>query len=209
MPLNTVYQVRFKQTWGSGGKPLENVFFFERTAGTGVASDLATDFGTAIAPAINAIQNNVVKNISINVINLGDLGDFAEPAFVGTGVGTGETLPPFNAVGFTFKVNTRAVRHGGKRIAGVPESAQNNGIITDATYIANIETLRLAMQDELVSADNTWLPVVVKRVKTAVTGTVPLQYTYRLPTTDLELVLGEVTAVLTTTNLTHQVSREV
>lgn len=209
MALDSIYMVRHKQTWGSGGKPQENVYFFNHTAGTGVAADLANDFGTVIAAAVNAIQSNVVKNVSISVINLGDLGDFAEPALGGTGSFSGEVLPPFAAVGYTMKVNTRAVRKGSKRYSGIPESVQNFGVISDAGYIALQETLRLALQDEIVSAGDTWLPVVVKRVKTAIPGTTPTQYTYSLPTTDLELVLGEVVVVLTSQNITHQVSREV
>lgn len=209
MPLSSIYQVRARQTWQSGGKPLENVFFFEHTAGTGLAADLATSFGTAHGAAINAMQVNIVRNYSIDVINLGNLGDFDSLPWLGGGALGGEALPPHSAVSYTMKVNTRAVRKGSKRISGIPESAQAAGVIIDSGYYDLVEALRLVLKQELVSADDTWLPIIVKRVKEPVVGTVPLQYTYRLPATDAELVTGEVVTVLTTHNIGHQVSREV
>jgi len=209
MPLDTIYQVRARQTWGSGGKALENVFFFDHTAGAGNATDMATAFGDAFSTLINQIQAPIVKNYSIDVINLGDLGDFASVPWLGSGTQIGDALPPYAAISFTLKVNTRAVRKGSKRISGVPESAQIDGKLTNEGYIAAVELLRLAMQQEVVTANDTYLPVVVKRIKEPVVGTVPLQYTYRLPTIGDTLVTGEVVVVLTTTSLSHQVSREV
>lgn len=209
MPLNTLYQVRARQKWGSdSGQEMESVFFFNHTAGDGVAEDLGLSFGTAIGAAINAVQTGVMKNYSIDVINLGDLGDFASLPWLGTGSISGDTLPPTVALSFTFKVNTRAVRKGSKRVSGVPEAAVLQGIITDADYKADIEALRLVMQQEIVSADDTWLPVVVKRIKEPVVGTVPLRYTYRLPTVGDPLTLGEVVVVLTSDIVKHQVSRQ-
>lgn len=208
MAINTIYMLRLQQTWDTGGRPMENVFFYDHTAGVGDAFTLATDFVTTILPLINAIQGATVKNVDVNVVNLGDLGDFSSPITTGSGAIGGESLPPFAAIGYTLKVNTRAVRKGSKRFSGVPEAVQAQGLIIDATYKAAMEALRVAMQLELVSAADTWLPVVIKRVKTAVVGTVPTKYTYRLPTIDAELVVGEIVVALTSFNVSHQVSRE-
>lgn len=209
MPLNTIYQVRHRQRWDAGGKFLESVYFFDHTAGAGNWADLAASFGTVYGAAVNDLQTNNVNNYSIDVINLGDLGDFGFLPQLGVGDYVAESLPPHSALNFTMKVNTRAVRKGSKRISGIPETVQNGGHIGDATYLGRMEDFRLILQTELVSAGDTWLPVVVKRVKTAVVGTVPLQYTYRLPETDAELVVGEIVVALTTSNISHQVSREV
>lgn len=209
MPLNTVYQVRARQQWGSGGKELETVWFYDHTAGTGDSTDLAVAWGTGIGDAINDMQCSHVRNYSIDVINLGDLSDFDSVPWTGGGAIVQEANPPFAAVGFTMKVDTRAVRKGSKRISGIPETVVQNGVVTDSAYLALMETLRGAMQVEIVTGTDTFLPVVVKRIKTAVTGTVPLQYTYRLPTIGDPLTLGEIVVVLTSPNLTHQVSREV
>jgi hypothetical protein len=208
--LSTIYKLTFKQGWGgTGGKPQENVFFFEHTAGVGNAEDLATDFAASYIPAINAIQCASNVNVGLDVVNMEDLGDFTSPVVTGAGAYAVQPLPPYAAVGYTMKVNTRAVRKGSKRFSGVPETVSEGGLITDGTYRTKVDDLRLILQQELVSADNTWLPVVIKRVKEAVAGTTPTQYTYRLPVNDAELVIGEVVVVLTTDILSHQVSREV
>jgi len=207
MPLNTIYQVRARQTFDTNGKELETVWFFDHTAGSGTASDLAVAFGAARGDLMNAFQTELIKNYSIDVINLGDLGDFASLPWVGTGALAQDTLPPFNAVGFTMKVNTRAVRKGSKRVSGLAETDVTNGEITGTTTLANIELLRIAMAQEIVDASDTWLPIVVKRIKTAVAGTTPTQYKYRLPEPGDPLVTGEVITVLTTRNVSHQVSR--
>lgn len=209
MPLNTVYQVRARQTYGPGGKPMDTVWFFDHTAGTDTADDLAVAWGLARGDLMNAMQTDHIRNVSIDVINLGDLGDFASVPWIGGGLINDDTMPPYVAYGFTMKVDTRAVRKGSKRIGGVPEAAATDGVITNVTVLPLIEDLRLAMQQEIVDSGDTWLPVVVKRVREPVVGTVPQQYTYRLPSTDSELVLGEVTVVLTSSNLSHQVSREI
>lgn len=208
MALNTIYQLRARQTWGTGGKEQESVFFFDHTAGTGASADLAAIWGTVIGAALNALQTSIMKNYSVDVINMGDFSDFAYVPWFGTGSVTDQTLPPYAALGYTMKLNTRAVRHGSKRFSGIPEGAGNDGVITESGYITKVETMRAALEGELTDAGDTWLPIVVKRVKEPVVGTVPLQYTYRLPETDGELVYGEIVSVLNSLNLTHQTSRE-
>ncbi len=205
--LNQIYMLRFIQLWKTVHKQ-ENVFFFEHTAGSGNAFDLATSFTTVYVPAINALQGNQLQNVSLDVANMGDPADFATPVITGNGAFNEDCLPPYAAVGYTLKVNTRAVRKGSKRFSGVPESVQDDGKISSSTYRTAQEALRVILQQELVSSDDTWLPVILKRVKTAVSGTTPVQYTYRLPATDSELVVGEVVVALTSDTLSHQVSRK-
>lgn len=208
MALSDIYQVRGRQKYGTGGKEMETVWFYERTAGAGGSADLAVLWGEEIGALINALQTTNIKNYSVDVINLGDLEDFIALPWVGTGVVEDDTMPPYVAYGYTTKLNTRAVRHGGKRVSGVPETGATNGVVTAAPVLANMETLRLAMFAELAGGDDTFLPIVVKRVREEVADTEPQQYTYRLPETDGELVFGEIVVALTSPNLTSQVSRK-
>jgi hypothetical protein len=206
MPLNTIYQLIHNQSFGD--EKLLNVYMFNHAVGSGNAGDLASDFLGSIYPAVLDLQCVQIKSDNIEVINLGDLGDFTTLATTGDhGTREGEMLPVFNGIGYTFKLNTRAVRNGSKRIAGIPEVEQVDGTITNAGYITAIETLRNAFLNPITGAGDTWQPVVVKRVRTAITGTVPLKYRYRLPTDDSELVTGDVVAVLSNLKITHQVSR--
>ena len=209
MALNTIYMLRHIQSWLDGGKKMENVYFFDHTAGTGEAAALATSFGIVFLPVIRALQCQTVKDVSIDVINLGDLGDFTSVPVSGMGVYVGQVLPPHSALSFTTKLSTRAVRHGGHRISGIPESVNEAGKILDPTYVGQMEDYRDLLKTELVDATETWKPVVIKRVRTAVPGKTPTQYTYRLPETDGELVVGEIVNALLSLNISHQVSREV
>jgi hypothetical protein len=184
------------------------VFFYEHTAGAGKAIDLAQDFEAAIVNGINAIQCGVVKNRTLDILNMGDPTDFVYYPITGQGDIVGQALPPQSAVSYTLKLNTRAVRKGGHRISGIPEAVQDSGVISDPTYITAIEALRDLFVGELVNVSDTWLPVVLKRVKEPVVGTVPLQYTYRLPSTDAELVVGEIVTGLVNTDVGNQVSRK-
>lgn len=206
MALNTIYQLIHNQSFD--GEELANVYFFNHAVGTGTSVDLATDFETDVLPAVEALQCVQVVSRSIDVINLGDLADFYSLVIpAGHGALEGEMLPIFNAIGYTLKLDTRAVRPGSKRIAGIPEVEQVDGTITNAGYLASMESLRIILENNVVGAADTWQPVVLKRVRTAVAGTVPLKYRYRLPRTDDELVFGGVTVALTSPDIKHQVSR--
>jgi hypothetical protein len=207
MALNSIYQLIHKQRFES--QDLLNVYFFNHAAGTGHALELATDFVTDYLPAIQQIQCTQIETISANVINLGDLADFYDLLTPGSvGANGSDMLPVFAAVGYTFKVSTRAVRPGSKRIVGVPESATTNNKITNSGYIAAQEALRIVLENNIVGAADTWEPVILKRVKTLVSGFIPPRYRYTLPTTDSDLVFAHVTAALTSEDITHQVSRK-
>jgi len=203
--LNTIYQLTHEQAFGA--EKIANVYYFNRFAGTGNSLALALLFETEGLPVIQAMQSVDIDTTGINVLNLGDLADFAFVPEASTGARTGDSLPIFNGVGFTFKPTTRAVRPGSKRIAGLSESDTTRGRVTNGAELAAIETLRLKYETDLTGGTDGFEPVIVKRVKEPVVGTVPLKYTYRLPRTDAELVYGGVLAVLSSPVITHQVSR--
>lgn len=207
MTLASTYIVRHIQHYAA--QVIENVYFFNHTSGDGLSTDLALDFEGEWLPLILALQFSGLITDGLSVYNMADLGDFANLPLVSNGTaGSGDPLPSFNAVGYTFKLNTRAVRPGSKRIAGTPEGVTTGNNVVDAGYLAAMEALRLAFQSNLVGASDTWTPIVVKRVKTPVVGTVPLQYQYRLPETEGDFVAGTVVAALTSPALTSQVSRK-
>ena len=207
MALNDIYQLTLKQTLF--GRNIENVFFYERTAPTGTAAVLVDSWIEFILPNILDIQTSSVQNVSISAINLGDLADFVDvPDDTEGNYGEVDTLPAFNAVGYSLRLNTRAVRPGSKRFAGVPEEASLNGVLVLPGYLTVVEALRQTLLEPAGVVGDTYNPIVVKRVKEEVVGTVPPKYTYRLPTTGDPLVVGEVVNVLTNRNVTSQTSRK-
>jgi hypothetical protein len=204
--LSDLYQVKHFQTFQ--GQECLNVYFYERSIGTGGAVELADDWQTAILPKVNDIQSTNVLNVRLDVANLGDAGDFDVLTLIDGGGLAAESLPAFNAVSYTFKPDTRAVRHGGKRYVGVPESVTVVNEITGTVYLASMETLRAALAAPIVGLANTWRPVLVKRIRSTVAGTVPPQYRYRLPIAGDTLVVAGMLSVLVSTHVKHQTSRQ-
>lgn len=205
--LDTLYQLAVRQRLG--GQEIQNVFFYNHIAGDGLATDLALAFEEDVLDYMRGLQVHALEIYGITAYNLGDLGDFVTLPLADTGnYGDVDYLPSYVAVGYTYKLNTRAVKSGSKRIAGVPEEVTAGNNITDADYITGMEALRTHLLANVVSGADTWQPVVVKRVKTAIAGTTPTQYRYSLPVPPAEATIGNVVAVLTSTTLTSQVSRK-
>lgn len=206
MALSDYYKLRFMQQYE--GEPFENVFTFQKTGSATNAQQLATEFNTTMIPLWREIQTNSVAYTGIDVVNLGDPSDFyfLDPDEVG--IHASDTLPLFVAVNFTYKVNTRAVRPGTKRIGGLPEAAMVNGTLTGSQWITAAEDIR----DQLllgfpIGGAPGWLPVVIKRVKYVPDEDKPTQFAYRLPKAGDPLVVAGVVQVLVNTKASHQVSR--
>jgi len=207
MALSDVYQVVCKQHLQ--GKNVENVFFFERITVDGTAEDLEASFETSYFPVIRPLQTFSLFWDEIDVTNLGEDSDFIKKPFVMQGsAGDTDTMPAFVGVGYTLNPATRAVRPGSKRFAGVPESAVTKGEIVEPTYLAAVEALRVVLDDNIVGALATYQPVIVKRIKTAVAGTTPVQYKYALPKVGDTLTLGLVKSANSNIFVTSQVSRK-
>jgi len=195
MTLASTYVLRHIQNCQN--QEIENVYFFNHSVGDGLSTDLALDFEGQWLNAILDLQTNAMVTTGIAVYNMADLSDFANLPLNSTGRrGLVEQLPTFAAVGYTFKLNTRAVRPGSKRIAGIPESVTSLNQIIDVDYLGFMEALRLKFQAPMVGAADTWNLIVVKRVKTPIVGTVPLKYNYRLPETESDFVAGNVLSAL-------------
>jgi hypothetical protein len=206
MTLSTTYQLIHKQSFLE--QEIINVYFYDHVAGTGLSGDLGLAWQSNILPAVNILQTSALQNEGIEVINLGVTTDFSILTGVGGGGGVGDALPPQDALSYTFKSSDRAIRPGGKRYAGVPESAQVDGEITLGGYLTGMEGLRVALAGNIVSGGDTWQPVLVKRIKTAVPGTTPTQYTYRLPRAGDTFLSTPVLSVLVSKFVKSQVSRK-
>lgn len=69
------------------------------------------------------------------------------------GVGTGDTLPPFNAVSVQQVRASRATRHGWKRFAGILEPQQDDGILLPANLTAWQQAMDVIFDEEVTYAD--------------------------------------------------------
>ncbi len=185
-----------------------NVYTYNADVGMH-AIDVCNAFKADMIPAIMAVEGGTIISKEVKAYSLGDLAEVDEVTDTTlNGYGSSDTLPVFNAIGYTLKPAGRAVRAGSKRYANIPEEVQIRGEISDATYLTKMETLRVAL-DTGISDDDTLFafPVIVKRVKYDVPGSDPVRSAYRFPTSDEELVFAGLRAVLTSPKVTHQVSR--
>jgi hypothetical protein len=207
MALSDVYQLTQIQSYQT--EEIINTWFFEKIDPAGTAADLAQAFVDTYLDPIRQIQALGLHQDSLRVVNLGDVTDFAElPTDVGGLAGNGDTMPAFVAVGFSLRPNTRAIRPGSKRFCGILEAVITTGVITEPTYVDNVEALRIVLDDNAVGDLAEYQPVIVKRVKYDVPGSDPVRTAYRLPENDGELSLGLVVQAFTNLRVTSQVSRK-
>jgi hypothetical protein len=205
MAIEDIYVLDLQQSFVN--EPLHNIFTYERST-TGTAVDLINSFLDDILPLLKVMISNQITYTGIKAYSLGNLADLDEQVVDETGTLTGDMLPVFNALNYTLKPTSRAVRPGSKRFAGINETMQVNGRITDSSMLAAMEDLRLALAEAISDDDVTfWNPIVVKRVLYDVPDSDPVRQAYRFPTTDEELVFAGLRAVSTTPKISHQVSR--
>jgi hypothetical protein len=189
-------------------EPIHNLYTFERL-GDGTAVELINAFQADLLPGIQILQCEQIVTVALKAYSLGDLGDLSEETINTPGGQDGEEmLPVFNAVNFTLKPASRAVRPGSKRIAGIPESVQADGTINSSPYVTAMESLRIAYGNEIsVDETNFWRMVIVKRVKYNPDPEKLDEFAYRYPTAEDPLVFAPLRNVVYTNKVSHQVSR--
>lgn len=184
-----------------------NVYQFRGT-GTGTAADLVQAFQDGWMAAILGIQPTDHRHYLIKAQSLFDPSDFFSESVSLDGTWGVGCLTPFTCVQFTYRVPTRLIRPGGKRIGSVPEDASANGKINNATYITAIELVRSNMGTVINPSgvgSATFEPVLVKRDKTTnLDGSV----TYSMPTVKATALVVAVSSVTVSMNVGSQVSRK-
>jgi len=207
MALADIYQLIHNQSYL--GQAIQNVYFYRREDAGSDHADLLDAWVADVMPSVMAIQDPKIITDTVVAKNLENFSDFGETIVDDPGTyDAGQILPIFNAIGYTLRSANRLVRPGSKRITGINESVQLDGIITEAAYITRMETLRVAL-DTVIGTDPLFFtPIIVKRVKYEVPDSDPVRFAYRLPETDEELVLATLLGVTTSTHITHQVSRQ-
>lgn len=211
MAINDLYKVKVTTKYQPTQEPFINDFYYVGLDVGASAANLYDAFidEDGVLETLMFLMSGAFEVDSVEVENLFSLTDFfvGAPAIVGGG-GTVDSLPVHNAISFTKKVDTKGVRPGGWRVAGLWEAVVANGIITDSGYIAGITAFRLAASNDVIGAgDIAYDPIVVKRIKYTVGEGDDAHDSYRLPATSGEANYGHITAVLVNLKVSHQVSR--
>jgi len=200
-----LYQLEFNQQVGVIN--MKNVFHYVVEGAGGTAEELATKFKADVMPKITAWQSSSVTNKSLKAFSLYVPADFTEESLTGTGsAGSTEYLPLHDAVNFTMKLNTRAIRAGKKRFSGLTEGDTSQGWVTNSVVITALNALRTQLGTSMTgSSGAVYRPCVVKRVQ--VTDPETGDITYRMPETVEETEWGGIVTVLLNLRITTQRSR--
>lgn len=202
MAVGDIYQLVDEQDLQ--GSVVLNVYFYKTqiTLTGNVAQQLCNAFEDNVLPSIVALQDSNLIHTSLRATNLYDASDTFTSLIseAGTAGGT-DTMPSFAAAGFELVQDNGAIHNGSKRIGGVADAFQSNGVFTDVDFIAALVTAGVAMLGILpVGLSNAFVPVIVKRILDG--------GNYRLPANSGEEVYGTIVDALYNVDVTSQTSRK-
>lgn len=207
-----VFEVKVKYEYE--GQQMANVFAYEYALlidplGTTYSQVLAERFNDLMMPKIVTMfpTQVVFKGIDVRDVVFPDDAYELELAVTGAAVWA-DRLPRHDTVGFTLNGANKSTRRGGKRLGLFNESVVTNGVVSFGSQIAHIIGMQVQMALPITTffifTQNTFLPVIIKRVREGVEGA----YTYRLPETRAEQVLNRIVTVGVSYLMTTQNSRK-
>lgn len=140
-----------------------NAYHYLQTAGSGGAEECARAFVDYMLPDLIAVQSSALTHLSIDVINLDNTADYSLFGLTEDNVGlnTGSYLSPFVCWAFKLTRTERGHHHGAKRIAGITESNQVDGVAESAALTA-LNTLASTMASPTFYGGNYFSPLIFR-----------------------------------------------
>lgn len=215
MAVGDIYQVTLKGTIKE--QAIVNVFHYRQQLGFlpgsgNEADDVVDGFIDQKIPDLLPVSTSDVVYDRVQVDNLFDETQqvFRIISEVGSyAVSGGNSIGSHPALGYRLEHGVGGIKQGAKRIAGVPSGVAADGVVIDAGFLAEADTLATALEGPitvgLVIQDPVFIPVIVKRVREGATS----PYTYRLPANSGELVYAPIVNALLNLLLTTQNSRKI
>lgn len=155
MADGSIYEFHLNQTLF--GQVVKNVFHYQSRGAsdpTNTLGEIAVAWGTGMIAAVSNVQCSNVEYVSIYIRHLaGDMDEATVPLSATTGAVVGDCLPPHDAFAFRFNRTSTLTRHGQKRIAGVPEGAQDDGVALAGGVTTSLEAAAAQMEHIIVAAD--------------------------------------------------------
>jgi len=166
--------VRFTLVGTLFGQETINTFFYEvEDDGEDIEGEIAA-FVDEVVPPIQNVASNAWGVLRVDGEYVKGGTRFGSQEINQSGNISGDCLPSFNAFDFTLLRGGVGERNGYKRIAGVPESSQTNGVATSGALV-NLALLSAAMFASLTVDAATLIPVIERSVINHVPQ-VPPQY---------------------------------
>lgn len=169
MAATNLYLLLDLQNYAGGIGDNMNAYCYLQTAGAGDWNDLNLAWITTVLPAVLAIQSAAVQHMSLETTNLNDPADFGTAGYAGAQVGGrgGDGISAFVNWAFQYTRTTRAVRNGAKRIMGVAEPDQANGVAVGG-IVALLNAAAVAFNTTLTDlSGNAWSPRILRRANLA------------------------------------------
>lgn len=213
--LGDLYEITDRQTLY--GQEVLNVYQYRQivnfvTTEDNIATVLKNNWSSQILPSIVAVQAGDLTHNNITVKNLFNSDDYVSEDINVPGTyqaASAPSLPSFDAYSFTARGTGLTVKPGGKRLAGVTQVVQTDGVITSSDFLALLATTAAKMKTSVtvgtVIMDATFQPVLVKRIRSGTAG----NYVYRMPANQGELVYANIVNTLLKILISSQVSRKV
>lgn len=153
------------------GEEVANVYHYQCLNAATTIGDVVAAFNTQVRPALADLQSNDLSYVSYEATNLmNPQVEYTFQSTNGTGTVAGDAMPRFVAWGFKMVRQTKEVRNGSKRIAGVVESMVIDGEIDPANAIL-ISLAENALAATLTTSGTpSWQPVIASVTGNMATG---------------------------------------
>jgi hypothetical protein len=175
MPQNTMAHVlTVKLTGQCITEQVLNVFHYASATFSDPIGDFMSAFDAQVAAAIQTVLSVDMVLTGVEAQEVKGGSSFGSLPIIRPGPQSGDCLPPFVSFDFTLVRGGALERNGYKRVAGVPEALQANGIVTGAALTA-LGLVADAMFDDITTATDTWVPVI-QRKRVNHLSVSPIQY---------------------------------
>lgn len=145
-----------------GQEVINRYWYYLNSTSTVDVAALAATFITNVVDAMRVIQSDQLNHLTVDVINHTDLASFGSFVTGTAGIRTPtEIMPPFVAVGIRLLRTTRDMRNGFKRIAGMTEDIQNEGLFT-AGFLTTVATQATGISATLTESIRNYQPVIIR-----------------------------------------------
>jgi hypothetical protein len=158
------------------GQETVNVFYYGDTNVAISLNGIAIAFRDDVATPISGIMNQNASFTSIGVEQVRGGNGFTQIGISVQGTNGGDCLPPYASWDFTLVRAGVGERNGYKRIAGVGEGNQTNGVANTGIVTA-LDTAAAAMLSLLVVGDDGLTPVIRRTRVNKFPQNPPIYYT--------------------------------
>lgn len=139
------------------GQVVKNVFHYRSRGSADITVSIGAvgvAWGTAMIAAMSNVQVSQLGYVDIFVKHLAGFFEESTIPLTGTaGALAGDPLPPHDAFAFRYNRATTLTRHGQKRVAGISEGWNHNGVVDGPTELALLDVVAAQMAHVVDSAD--------------------------------------------------------